>query len=87
MFDLTSSSFNQIHPRGTPTKNKYRALPTTFHKENFGKITIDWKQPDPQISLSVLDIDGKTRINKRVKLSQLQRKPLKPKKVQRVIYQ
>jgi predicted O-methyltransferase YrrM/dienelactone hydrolase len=82
IYDLTSSSFNQIHPRGTPTENKYRALPKTFHKENFGTITIDWEQPDPQIRLQVSDIDGKTQIEKKLKLSQLQRKP---DKVQSVI--
>ena len=57
-------------------------MPTTFHKENFGAITIDWEQPDPRIRLQVLDIDGKTRIEKKLKLSQLQRKP---GNVQRVI--
>ena len=70
IYDLTSSSFNQAHPRGTPTENRYRALPTTFHKENFGAITIDW-QTDPKITLEIRDIDGSTQITKTLRLSEL----------------
>lgn len=71
IYDLTSSSFNQIHPRGTPTDNRFRALPTTFHRENFGAILIDWEQPDPQITLQVVDLEGQPRIEKKLRLSQL----------------
>src|SRR5690606_5531844 len=27
LYDLTSSSLNQVHPRGTPTENRHRLLP------------------------------------------------------------
>lgn len=47
VYDLTSSSINQIHPRGTPTANANRDLPKTYHRENFGAIQIDWELPDP----------------------------------------
>ncbi len=72
LYDITSSSFNQLHPRGTPTVNKFRAVPTTYHRENFGRISIDWQQDDPLLRLEVLDIDGKPVIEKSLRLSELQ---------------
>jgi len=74
IYDLTSSSFNQLHARGTPTVNKHRALPTTYHRENFGRINIDWQQADPQLTLQVLDIEGKPVIEKALRLSELHMK-------------
>lgn len=71
IYDLTSSSFNQIHPRGTPTENRFRAHATTYHRENFGAIHIDWEQKDPEIRLQVLDLQGKARIEKMIRLSAL----------------
>lgn len=71
IYDLTASSFNQTHPRGTPTKNKYRAHPKTYHRENYGAITIDWDRDDTPITLQVLDIDGKVEIEKTIKLSKM----------------
>jgi alkaline phosphatase D len=70
--DLTSSSFNQIHPRGTPTENKYRAVPITYHRENFGEIFVDWDQADPEVQLRVLDLDGQVKIEAAISMSHLQ---------------
>jgi len=72
LYDITSSSFNQLHARGTPTQNKYRASPKTYHRENFGGIVIDWTQTDPGISLQILGIDGKVHLEKNLQLSDLQ---------------
>ncbi len=72
IYEITASSFNQLHPRGTPTDNRYRANPTTFHRENFGLINIDWERGDASVKLQVLDIDGKVQIEKFLTLSQLQ---------------
>jgi alkaline phosphatase D len=71
IFDLTSSSLNQIHPRGTPTENRYRAAPSTYHQENFGEITIHWDRDDPLVVLQILDKDGAPRIKSEIKLSEL----------------
>jgi len=71
IYDLTSSSFNQPHGRGTPTENRFRALPQTYHQENFGSVTINW-QDDPQIRLEILDAMSTPRISKTLKLSELQ---------------
>jgi alkaline phosphatase D len=73
LYDLTSSSFNQLHPRGTPTENPRRALPQTYHRENFGVIRIDWDQPDPTIVLEIRDLDGNVPLTKTVRLSELHR--------------
>lgn len=72
LYDLTSSSFNQIHPRGTPTENRFRALGKTYHRENFGVISIDWQQPDPAISLEVRAGNNDVQIEKHIRLSELQ---------------
>ena len=37
IYDITCSSLNQLHPRGTPTDNRYRVSQTTYHRENYGR--------------------------------------------------
>lgn len=73
IYDLTSSSFNQLHKRGTPTENRFRHLPTTYHKENFGAITIDWDRPDPSIELQIRDMQNEVVLSKSLRLRQLTR--------------
>jgi alkaline phosphatase D len=72
IFDLTSSSLNQIHARGTPTANRYRDIETTYHQPNFGTIRINWERDDPQLLLQIADMEGKAVFEKTVRLSQLQ---------------
>lgn len=72
LYEMTSSSFNQIHPRGTPSVNRYRASDVTYHQENFGVIQIQWRAPDPEaiapkateatVTLRLCDLEGKPRI-------------------------
>lgn len=69
--DLTSSSFNQLHERGTPTENPKRALPDTWHRENFGEVAIDWKAEDTVVHLRVRDLEGKVVIEEEVALREL----------------
>lgn len=69
IYDLTSSSLNQIHPRGTPTDNRFRAIETTWHKENFGEVEIDWEKSN--VHLRVRDEIGKVRLEQTVSLSEL----------------
>ena len=64
IYELTSSSLNQVHPRGTPTANRHRALNNTFHRENFGAIEIDWETQT--MSLQIRDRDATIRIEKSV---------------------
>jgi alkaline phosphatase D len=70
-YDLTSSSLTQKHARGTPTPNRFRDLPETFHHENAGLLRIDWERPDPSLALEILDAAGAVRIAKRLSLGEL----------------
>ena len=65
LYDLTSSALTQIHPRGTPTPNKYREGPT-WHRPNMGLITIEWTASGPAVHLQLMDVDGRGRIEKRI---------------------
>ncbi len=71
LYDLTSSSFNQIHPRGTPTENRYRESPRTWHRENFGEVAIDWKGENIVVNLLVRDLEGNVVIERAVPLREL----------------
>lgn len=71
LYDLTSSSLNQLHPRGTPTDNRTRAIAKTYHRENFGEILIDWASSDPQLQLRVLNLVGEPVLETAVSLSEL----------------
>ncbi|MFK7820922.1 MAG: alkaline phosphatase D family protein [Planctomycetaceae bacterium] len=53
LLDLTSSSLNQVHPRGTPTYNEARMKPKTYHKPNYGVIEIDWDNAEPKVQLQI----------------------------------
>lgn len=67
--DLTSSSLNQIHSRGTPTENAFRVSPT-YHRENYGRMIIDWSE-SPSLTMEVCDMEGTKRISKKVQLADL----------------
>jgi alkaline phosphatase D len=71
IYEMTSSSFNQIHPRGTPTTNRYRANDATYHRENYGVITIDWDVDDPAVTMQIRDMEAGVRIEQKLRLSQL----------------
>lgn len=71
LYDFTSSSLNQIHPRGTPTENRFRVSETTYHKENFGEIEIDWAGEETSLTVSIRNLEGKVKIAERVLLTEL----------------
>jgi len=66
IYDFTSSSFNQLHGRGTPTANRFRFLPETYHKENYGVIRIDWDPPTPVATLEIRDLRGEVQLQHQV---------------------
>lgn len=74
LYDFTASSMTQVHQRGTPTQNKFRLLPKTFHQPNVGTLDIDWSQADPALTFRILDVEGATQIEKVVRLGELQAK-------------
>ncbi|MHB1078508.1 MAG: alkaline phosphatase D family protein [Prosthecobacter sp.] len=60
VFDFTTSSMTQKHPRGTPTPNQYRCMPQTYHLPNVGHLHIDWAAAT--ITAKVIGEDGGTKI-------------------------
>lgn len=62
LYELTSSSLNQIHERGTPTENLYRRQPKTFHEPNYGLIQVDWSSQPPKLALQIRDQMGEVQI-------------------------
>jgi len=71
LYDLTSSSLNQPHKRGTPTRNKYRVIQRTYHQANYGVIEIDWDAPEPALHYLSKDINGEPRIYRKVRIGDL----------------
>jgi len=71
VYDLTSSGLNQIHPRGTPTENRYRESPKSWHRENFGEISIRWKGEETVVDLLVRNLEGEVVIARVVPLKEL----------------
>lgn len=71
IYDVTSSSLNQPHPRGSPSDNKYRALKKTFHHANFGVLKLDWEAKDPKIHLEIRDIENQLQLSHSIRLSEL----------------
>lgn len=67
LYELTSSSLNQDHPRGTPTDNIHRAIPTTYHQPNYGWIEVDWSSTPPTLEMSIRDLRGQTQFSQSVR--------------------
>lgn len=71
LYEMTSSSFNQIHARGTPTDNRYRARQATYHRENYGVLEVDWDPAEPTVTLQIRDLAGAVRIEQVIPLGEL----------------
>lgn len=72
IYDFTSSSMTQKHPRGTPTPNRSRFLPKTYHVPNVGHIGIAWEGNDAAVTVKIVDVEGRTQIEHALRLSELQ---------------
>lgn len=72
LYDITSSSLNQTHPRGTPTDNRYRVSDTTCHVPNFGVLEIDWGAPTPSILVKIVRRDGEVPLRLMIEAEELQ---------------
>lgn len=69
VLDFTSSSMTQKHPRGTPTPNKHRIVPRTYHLPNVGLLSIDWEAQS--ITAKIFGEDEAAKIELRVPFSEL----------------
>ena len=72
LYDLTVSALTEKHPRGTPSENRYRALPQTYHDVNAGHMHIDWAAADPRVTWRIVDVTGRTQLEHGVRLGELQ---------------
>lgn len=70
VFDFTSSSMTQKHPRGTPTANKHRIVPRTYHLPNVGLLSLDWAAQT--VSAKIFGEDDGAKIELRVSFNDLQ---------------
>ncbi len=70
VFDFTSSSMTQKHPRGTPTPNRHRIVPKTYHMPNVGLLSIDWAARS--ITAKVIGEDGEEKITHQAAFTDLQ---------------
>lgn len=73
LYELTASAMTQVHPRGTPTPNRYRLLPKTYHRPNVGRLRIDWEQPGIKLALQILDVEGTVQLEHQFTLHELRR--------------
>lgn len=71
LLDLTSSGLNQTS--GFYNEINRHRHGAVYRAPNFGLITIDWDQPDPQITLEIRAEDGEIAIWYALKLSALRR--------------
>lgn len=76
LYDLTASGLTQSRPSRNgdtrpPELNRHR-IDNQFRGHHFGAITIDWEQPDPAITLEIVDREMATPIAKTIHLSELQ---------------
>jgi len=71
IYDFTSSSLNQAHPRGTPTENRFRISDETYHRENFGEININWAGVKTRIEIKIRDLRGNAIVSHSISLSEL----------------
>ena len=68
LHDVTASGINKDWDNVEPNQNRHGPAVRIF---NFGMIEIDWAERDPVLSLSIVDLNGETRVTKRVVLSDL----------------
>lgn len=69
LYDLTSSGITSTWDFATPNDNR---LEGAVMENNYGLVIMDWEKKDPEITLQIHDVAKKKRIDKTVKLSELQ---------------
>lgn len=69
LHDVTSSGLTEDWDKVEPNQNRYGEA---IQENNFGLIEIEWAEEDPEITLSVVDLTGTARVQKKVSLSELQ---------------
>ena len=68
LYDLTSSGITSTWDFATPNDNR---IAGPVMENNFGLISIDWQQDDPEIILTIFDKANSPRISHSIKLTEL----------------
>ena len=69
IYDITASGITQDWHNTEP--NKFR-VGDVFRKNHFGMIEIDWSQPDPKVTMNIIDVSGETKVTHSIGISDLQ---------------
>ena len=68
IYDITSSGLTEVWESVETNKNR---LGEVIRENNFGMIDIDWSQPDPELTFQIINIEGTSRVEYKLKLSAL----------------
>jgi alkaline phosphatase D len=68
IYDVTSSGITSTWDFATPNENRINGPVMENH---FGLLTIGWQQEDPEITMSIIDVEGNKRIERKILLSDL----------------
>ena len=74
IYDLTASGMNNASHVWRPYEENRHRVGTMNWGDNFGLLTIDWKQVDPVISMQIRDLDGEINIQRKIRLSTIGRR-------------
>jgi alkaline phosphatase D len=79
IYDLTASGLNQAARAWRPLEPNRHRVATMNWGDHFGFIAIDWDRPDPRISLQIRDAEGDVRIQQKIDLGTIRRRPARPR--------
>jgi len=68
IYDVTASGITSTWKFATPNDNR---IDGAIMENHFGLLRIDWEKKDPEITMQIIDVEGKTRINRSIVLSEL----------------
>ena len=68
LYDVTSSGLTQTWP--SLEANKFRRG-AAYREANFGLLQIDWAAADPVVTMQIRGVDGTTKVQEAVKLSEI----------------
>jgi len=69
IYDVTASGITSMWDFATPNDNR---VDGPVMENHFGLLRIDWGQPDPQITMNIIDVSGRERIKRTISLSAIQ---------------
>ncbi|HEX8311278.1 MAG TPA: alkaline phosphatase D family protein [Chthoniobacteraceae bacterium] len=71
IYDVTSSGLTHAGGGSGGELNRHRISASNYQKLNAGLIEIGWSDPDPEIRLSIIDLEGNRVLEQKLRLSEL----------------